>query len=126
MALTPNEKRIRTCLERLRGQLGSGDDSEILCWVIPGILACSQRPLRDHPTYAPPSRGHRPSPLPEEARDLVITWVRRVLDLGIRSVVCLLKPAQLDKYYKPHFSDDLWIDNTLPDAVLARLGFLKK
>src|SRR5437867_11252475 len=99
MALTPNEKRIRTCLERLRGQLGSGDDSEILCWVIPGILACSQRPLRDHPTYAPPSRGRRPSPLPEEARDLVITWVRRVLDLGILSVVCLLEPAQLDKYY---------------------------
>ena len=34
--------------------------------------------------------------------------------------------TQVDKYYKPHFSDDLWIDNTLPDTVLATLGFLKK
>ena len=34
--------------------------------------------------------------------------------------------TRVDKFYKPRFNDDLWIDNTLPDAVLAKLGFLKK
>ena len=28
--------------------------------------------------------------------------------------------TRVDKFYKPHFNDDLWIDNTLPDAVLAK------
>lgn len=97
MALTPDEKRIRGCLERLRRQLREGDDSEILCWVIPRVLASSQRPLRDHPVYA--RGGSPPEPLPQEARPLVVEWVQRILDVGIRSVICLLESAQLEKYY---------------------------
>lgn len=99
MALTPVEKNIRMCLERLRRQIRNGDDSEVLCWPLPGVLACSQRPLRDHPVYARCLRGQTPPPLPPEARPLVEAWVRKVIDEGIRSVICLLQPAQLDKYY---------------------------
>ena len=99
MALTPSEKRIRACLERLRRQLCEADNSEILCWVIPDVLASSQRPLRDHPVYAPCRGGVRPPPLPPEARPLVVEWVQRILDSGIQSVICLLEPAQLEKYY---------------------------
>lgn len=97
MSLTPSQYRIRACLQRLRSQHWDGADSEILCWVIPGILACSQRPLRDHPVYAP--RGCNPPPLPPDARPLVINWVQRVLDSGIHSVICLLEPSSLEKYY---------------------------
>lgn len=99
MSLTPDEKRIRDCLEKLRIQLKKDADSEILCWVIPGILATSQRPLRDHPVYAISQGGSRPPSLPPEARPLVIKWVQRILDAGIRSVICLLESAQLKKYY---------------------------
>ena len=99
MPLTPSEKRIRACLERLRTQLCGGDDSEILCWLIPGVLASSQRPLRDHPVYAPCWTGKRPRPLPPEARTLVVGWVQRILDSGVQSVICLLERAQLDRYY---------------------------
>jgi hypothetical protein len=37
-------------------------ESELIVWVIPSALACSQRPLRDHPQF-----GGR-SPLPPEAK----------------------------------------------------------
>jgi hypothetical protein len=99
MALTSSEKAIRVCLEGLRRKHCAGDDSEILCWVLPGVLASSQRPLRDHPIYAPCVPGHKPAPLPPEARPLVIRWVQRIIDSGIRSVICLLEPAQLDRHY---------------------------
>jgi len=99
VVLTPDEKWIRGCLEQLRRQLCAGNNSKILCWVIPGVLACSQRPLRDHPVYSPCSSGFRPQPLPPEASTLVVEWVQKILDAGIKSVICLLEPAQLKKYY---------------------------
>ena len=34
--------------------------------------------------------------------------------------------TRVDKFYKPQFNDDLWVDNTLPDWWLARIGFTKK
>jgi len=34
--------------------------------------------------------------------------------------------TQVAKYYKPRLSDDLWIDNILPDSYLATIGFAKK
>jgi hypothetical protein len=87
------EKYIRSELQRIRSQITRGDDSELVLWVIPGELALSQRPLRDHPQFG----GH--SPLPPEARPLVVDWVERIKNLEIQSVICLLEPAQLDKYY---------------------------
>jgi ribose transport system substrate-binding protein len=34
--------------------------------------------------------------------------------------------TQVNKYYKPQFSDDLWVDNLLPDWYLAKIGFTAK
>ena len=87
------EKSIRSRLSRIRQQIKAGDDSDIMIWLLNGRLACSQRPLRDHPTF-----GGR-VPLPPEARTLVIEWVERVKSAGIRSVVSLLEVAQHERYY---------------------------
>ena len=87
------EQRIRKELQRIRNQIRAGDESEIVVWVISGKLACSQRPLRDHPQFG----GH--NPLPPEARPLVIGCVERIKQMGIRSIICLLEEQQLDRYY---------------------------
>ena len=87
------ERGIRSKLEWIRNQICSGHESEIAVWVIPGKLACSQRPLRYDPRF-----GGR-KPLPPEAKPLVIKWVERVKEMGIRSIICLLEDRQLDRYY---------------------------
>lgn len=87
------EQHIRNELKRIRNQIRSGDESEIVVWVLPGILACSQRPLRDNPQF-----GGR-SPLPLQAKSLVISWVERIKQMGILSIICLLENRQLERYY---------------------------
>ena len=84
---------IRAELRRIRRQIEAGDDSELAVWLLGGILACSQRPLRDHPVD-----GGR-SPLPPEAKPLVVDWVERVKSLGIRSIVSLLEEKQHERHY---------------------------
>ena len=94
------ESEIRDELWRIRNQVRAGDDSEILIWVIDGALACSQRPLRDHPVYSPLDPGSgTPPPLPPEAKPEVQRWVERVKTLGIRSILSLLMDEQNEKYY---------------------------
>jgi hypothetical protein len=88
-----NIARIRSELVRIRRQIRAGNDSELWVWVLPGRLACAQRPLRDHPKF-----GGR-APLTAEARPLVEVWVDRVVQGGFRSVISLLETAQLDRYY---------------------------
>ncbi len=87
------QRKIKEKLEQLRKQIRNRDESEILVWVIPDSLACSQRPLRDHPDFG----GH--CPLPPAAKPLVIDWVQRIKSTGIRSIICLLVTAQLERYY---------------------------
>jgi len=84
---------IRRELVRIKQQIQQGNESELVIWVIPNKLACSQRPLRYHPRF-----GDR-SPLPPEAKPEVLWWVDRVKALGIRSIICLLEHDQLDRYY---------------------------
>ena len=84
---------IKAELWRIRDQIKAGDNSEILIWLLDGTLACSQRPLRDHPKY-----GGRKA-LPATAKLLVVDWVKRVKSLGIRSIVSLLENEQHEKYY---------------------------
>jgi hypothetical protein len=93
MQIKELERNIRKELIRIRDQIRNGNDSEILIWVIPNKLACSQRPLRDHPKF-----GGR-SPLPREARDLIINWVERIKQMGILSIISLLEEAQNARYY---------------------------
>ena len=87
------EREIRSSLWRIRNQIKGGDESELAVWVIPQKLACSQRPLRDHPTFG----GY--TPLPPKAKPLVIAWVERMKEIGFKSVICLLEDRQLDRYY---------------------------
>lgn len=89
----PLAKKIEDDLWRMRRQIKTRDESEILIWVIPNKFACSQRPLRDHADF-----GGR-APLSSEAKPLVIKWVDRVKQMGIQSIICLLEVAQLERYY---------------------------
>lgn len=97
---------IRADLQRIRSQISAGNESELLLWVLPGRLACSQRPLRDDQRF-----GGRGRQLPPEARSAVMRWVRRVVqEDGIRSIICLMHSKEL-RYY-----DDLELD---PDGLLG-------
>jgi|SRR5208282_2734341 len=92
------EKTIRSELKRIRAQIYRGDETEIWTWVIPGKLACAQRPLRDNPRFGG-GPGKRPPPLPPEARPFAEAWVDRVIQAGFRSVISLLEVAQLERHY---------------------------
>lgn len=90
------KRHIRNKLKDIRYQIKVGNESEIVVWVLPGRLACSQRPLRDHPQYG----GLSPlPPLPPQAKSLVISWVEQIKNLGIHSIICLLENQQLERHY---------------------------
>lgn len=93
-----NRKTICAELRRIRNKIYSGDDSELWIWVIPGKLACAQRPLRDKSEFGG-GPGKRPKPLPLQARPLVEAWVSRAIEAGFRSVISLLEPKQLLLHY---------------------------
>jgi len=76
----------------LRDRLSVDPDADPLAWPIVHQLACSQRPLRDHPLF----RDQKP--LPREAGPYVVKWAERVHDLKIQSVICLMHPKEL-RYY---------------------------
>lgn len=83
---------IRTKMWDLRAHLRSDPTADPLAWCVRDHLACSQRPLRDHPAF------HDKKPLPPEAGPYVVTWVERICRAGIRSVICLMHPKEL-RYY---------------------------
>jgi hypothetical protein len=83
---------IRDQMWALRRRLSVDPDADPLAWVITNQLACSQRPLRDHPLF----RDQKP--LPQEAGPYVVKWVERVRELGIQSVICLMHSKEL-RYY---------------------------
>lgn len=86
---------FREELRQLRSRIASGDESSLFIWALPEQLACSQRPLRDHPVF-----GGRGRPFPPEAGPALLAWVERVKDAGIRSIITLMHPKEL-KYYEP-------------------------
>lgn len=88
------EGLIRERLRALGVALESGDDSNLVVWVLEGALACAQRPLRRHREF-----GGR-KPFPPEARSAVIDWVRRILAMGFASIICLSHGKEL-AYYEP-------------------------
>ena len=86
------EGPIRDQMWALRGRLSVDPGADPLAWVIANQLACSQRPLRDHPLF----RDQKP--LPQEAGPYVVKWVERVRESGIQSVICLMHSKEL-RYY---------------------------
>jgi len=80
----------------LEERLNREPDGDPLIWAIPGKLACTRRPLRDHPDFqAYVYEDH----LPAEAGPLIIAWVERIVAVGVCSVVCLLPDGQLRRYH---------------------------
>jgi hypothetical protein len=91
-----NRDRVQRAMDSLRGRLREDPYADPLIWPIPGELACSQRPLRDHPEFGDCS------PLPVQSFPLIMTWIGMVCDSGIQSVICLLTPKQLERYAGVH------------------------
>lgn len=102
MEIKELERKIRKKLEKIRSQIKRGDESELVIWIIPNKLACSQRPLRDHPQFY--GRGviaiEKIERNPEKFRELIINWVDRIEAMGIKSIICLLEVKQHEYYYK--------------------------
>jgi|SRR5208337_1264204 len=88
-------EEIRSALSRLGRKMKDGDDSELLHWVIPQALACSQRPLRYHPLY-----GVSGANIPAEAGPLVKDWATFIQCLGIKSIISLMHDRDLGYYAK--------------------------
>jgi len=84
---------LRHALADLGKRLKAGDDSELLVWVIPEALACAHRPLRYHPQFGGSGRD-----LPPEATSEVIRWAQRINNLGIRAIISLMHPKELQHY----------------------------
>src|SRR5678815_279387 len=84
---------IKLAMGNLGSRLESGDDSEILYWVLPKLLACAHRPLRHHPVWGGSGKNLAPT-----ATDLIIQWSQRVLDCGIRSIISLMHDRDIRCY----------------------------
>jgi len=76
---------VVTKMKARKAQLESGDDSELLVWVIPGKLATAQRPLRHHPQYA--GSG---AIIPKQATPLLVSWASAIRDSGIASIISFM------------------------------------
>ena len=86
-------KELRKRLAALGHKLDAGDDAELLVWAIPAQLACAHRPLRKHAIYGKPQFD-----LPGEAAPLVLAWVRRVRQEGVRGIIALMGEKELRHY----------------------------
>jgi hypothetical protein len=83
--LETKRAEIVALMKTRKAKLESGDDSELLVWIIPGKLASAQRPLRHHPTYA--GSG---AVIPEEATPLVFDWAAVIRASGIVSIISFM------------------------------------
>lgn len=86
-------KEIAQQMKALGRKIEAGDESDLLIWILPGVLACSHRPLRHHPLYGGSGRN-----LAKDATPLLHEWVRRMHQFGIRSILCLMHDKELSYY----------------------------
>src|SRR5690349_6166864 len=94
-AIAETRNYIKAQLQQLALELKKGRASCSLVSVIPHALMCAHRPLRYHPKF-----GGSGLPLPPEAAPEVISWVDRIQDDGIRSIICLMHPKEIQHYAK--------------------------
>ncbi len=80
-------KRIEIviAMKALKTKLETGDDSQLLVWVLRDRLACAQRPLRHHPRYSGSGVV-----LPATLTPLVFDWVAKIRAAGIVSVISFM------------------------------------
>ena len=108
------EKQLEIAREMgdLGRRLEGGDESKLLHWVIPGMLACIHRPLRHHPHY-----GGSGVPIPSSAKPLILDWIELLRVEGVASIISLMHDRDLACYREIDFDG-----GTLVEA-LARHGF---
>src|ERR1700691_38005 len=70
-----------------------GDETDLLIWVIPHILACSHRPLRHHRIYGGSGRN-----LTADATPLLFEWTTKMRASGIKSIISLMHDKELAYY----------------------------
>jgi hypothetical protein len=83
--LETKRAEIVVAVKARKARLESGDDSQLLVWIIPGKLATAQRPLRHHPQYA--GSG---AIIPKEATPLLFKWAATVREGGIASIISFM------------------------------------
>jgi hypothetical protein len=93
LSLKDKTEEIKQGLSDLKSRICSGDESELLLWVIPHQLACAHRPLRYHPEF-----GGSGKDLPKDATEAILEWAKRIKGCGIRSIITLMHPKELDHY----------------------------
>ena len=80
-------------VKALKSKLESGDDSELLVWILPSRLASAQRPLRHHPLYA--GSG---AVIPAQATPLVFDWAAAMRAGGIASIISFMHDRDRNCY----------------------------
>lgn len=92
------ERRAREIAQQMKAlgrRIEAGDESELLIWILPCVLACSHRPLRHNPLFGGSGRNLAP-----EATPLLHEWILRIREAGIRSILCLMHDKELAYYSK--------------------------
>jgi hypothetical protein len=113
MVVVPFEERvslrretIRQDMRELARRLENGDESQLIGWIRQNELACTVRPLRRHPRYL---LGRLT--LPPEARSLVDDWITFVKVDSIRSILSLMRDADLACYRPLGFRNENLLDH---------------
>lgn len=93
LSLSEKTEEIKQGLSDLASRISSGDESELLLWLIPNQLACAHRPLRYHQVF-----GGSRKDLPKAATEGVLEWAKRIEGYEIRSIICLMHPKEFLHY----------------------------
>jgi hypothetical protein len=100
-------------MKLLKARLESGDDSELLVWVLPGRLASAQRPLRHHPLYA--GSGVI---IPAQATPLLFQWADAVRTGGIAGIISFMHDRDR------HCYSELALEATDINEFFEKQGFV--
>ncbi|MCU1335921.1 MAG: hypothetical protein JWO19_1502 [Bryobacterales bacterium] len=107
---------IKNAMRELGQRIQSGDDRELLHWIIPDQLACAHRPLRYHPRH-----GGSRMPLAPDATPLIEDWVELIKVEGIKSILSLMHDGDLNCYRSlPLGNGDLLAYFEAQDIIVAR------
>jgi hypothetical protein len=91
--LKQDASEIAQQMKALGRRIEGGNESDLLIWILPGVLACSHRPLRHHPLFGGSGRN-----LAHEATPFLHEWVLRIREAGIKSILCLMHDKELAYY----------------------------